>query len=627
MSSYWDRTVRTRISRRRMLAGAGGLTAGVAALSLVGCGSGGSSEDGGTGANEIQDESGMIYVPVNTASNAQTGGTYRHYTTGDITHFDAAISDTSQTIGLSASPHYPKLMEFKPGAYPQDADGSSDPEAAASWELSPDRLTLTLKLRENMLWDRRDPTNGRPIDSEDVLFTWGKFVEFNPGASAIAYHPENAPGSAIESWEAPDANTIVAHLHAPEASIYPLLSSRFFLQPREAESQFDPKLVVRGHGPFLLDEYVASSHFRWSRNPDYYRAPLPHYDTVEVPIVAEQSTRLAQFKTGNIFSDVLLGSQEDIVPTKQDHPETLMLQAARFPERVTYFMTFGWEDGSPFRDVRMRQAVSMAIDREAYADVIDNRDRFAEHGIEVPVRWNTVVGAGWDPYWLDPTSSQFGENAKYLEHRIEDSKALLAAAGYPNGLDVQYNVMSTGQFGPIYNRIADIYSGMLLEAGIRLNYNNMEFVDWVNNVSQGYRSALYRRGERNGFEGIGMQGERGYPTAAVQVYNQFNAAGQGYRGNSPDGENIADGDPYLNDLTIKINQEFDPEAQISMMHDLIRYATGMAYYCGHPSSAKTFELWWPVLSNNGAFTPYPGTNLWSSIRSNWWIDPTKAPLA
>lgn len=624
--NYWDRVAAHRVTRRRAIAGTGALTASAAFLAACGGGDDDNGGTGGTGGNAVKDESGLIHTPVDTSADAKTGGIYKHYTSGDVTHFDAVISDTSQTNGLSASPHYPKLMEFKAGNYPDDADGSSEGEAAATWELSPDKLTLTMKLREGMLWDRREPTNGRPIDADDVLFSWKKYTEFNPGSVAIAYDSETAPGSAIESWSSPDPQTIVAKLHAPEASIYPLLSSRFYLQPREAESQFDPKLMVRGHGPFLQEEYVASSHVTWVKNPDYYRKGLPRYDRVEVPIVSEQSTRLAQFKTGAIYSDVLADFQEDIVATKKEHVETSMMQIPRFPERVIYFMTFGWEEGSPFRDERMRQAVAMTIDREAFADVIDNRDRFAEDGIEVPVRWNSVVAGGWAPYWLDPTSSDFGENAKYLELHVEDAMALMEAAGHGDGMDVTYNVMSTGEFGSIYNRIADIYAGMMQNAGIRAQYNNMEFVDWVNNISQGYRSKPYKAGERHGFDGIGMQGERGYPTAAVQVYNQFNASGQGYRGNSPDGNNIADGDPFLNDLTVRINQEFDKDAQIEMVHELIRYATGKAYYIPQPSSAKTFELWWPVLANNGAFTPYPGTNLWSSVRSNWWIDDTKAPL-
>ena len=623
MANYWQGTLNRRLSRRRAIATSGAL--GAAAAFLAACG--GDDGDGGSGTSGAVDRSGLIHQPQDTTAGAKTGGVLKHFFAQDITHFDAAISDSSQTSGLSASPFYPKLMEFGAGKHPTDADGSSEGEAATSWELSPDKLTLTVKLRQGMVWDRRAPTNGRALDAQDVLFTWGKYAQFNPGAVSIAYNATTAPGSAIESWSSPDSQTVVAKLHAPDASIVELLSSRFHVMPRESETGFDPKTEVRGAGPFVLEEYVPSARFVWAKNPDYYRKGKPYYDKVELPIIQEQAARLAQFRTGNIYTDVLFGSQEDIVPTKKEIPELVMLQTPRFPERVIYFMTVGWEEGSPFRDERMRRALAMTIDREAFSDVIDNRDRFAADGIDVPVRWNSVVGAGWGQYWLDPTDSKFGENAKYLELHVDQSKQLMTAAGQGSGMDVKFNVLSTGQFGPIYGRIADVYAGMMQEAGFRPTYNNMEFNDWVNNISQGYRSAPYKAGQRKGFDGIGMQGERGYPTPAVQVYNQFNAAGQGYRGNSATGQNIADGDPFLNDLTVRINREFDRNRQIDMVHELIRYATGKSYYVPQPSAAKAFELWWPAISNNGVYTPFPGTNLWSAVRPNWWIDSTKAPLA
>jgi ABC-type transport system substrate-binding protein len=377
----------------------------------------------------------------------------------------------------------------------------------------------------------------------------------------------------------------------------------------------------------VLEEYVPSARFVWRKNPDYYVKDRPFVDRVEIPIVSEQATRLAQFKAGNIYSDVLTGSQQDIVPTKRDHPALNMIQADRLTTQGAWMFTFGWEEGSAFRDTRMRQAASMMVDREAYVDVIDNRQAFARDGIDLPFAFNTVITAGWGDYWLDPTNEkEFGPNAKYLHFDLPEAKKLMAAAGYANGLDIDYNFLSTGQFGAVYGRVSEIYAGMLRDGGFRLRMNGMEFNNWVDNISQGYRSKEYKAGIRKGFNGIGMQGERGYPTAAVLAYNHFNAAGQGYRGNSPDGKNIADGDPKLNDLTVKINAEYDVKKQQALMHELIRYVTGMSYEMPQPSATRPFSLWWPVLANNGVWTTYPGTNTWQT-RSQWWIDTTKAPLA
>jgi ABC-type transport system substrate-binding protein len=621
-SSYWQRVTSERIGRRRALKGAATLAAVAGALSLAGCGS-----DAGDGKEPVfSDKSGLLYQPVDTTAQAKPGGTYKHFSNADITHFDPSISDSSQTSGLSAAPFYPLLIKFKLGKYPQDADGGSEGEFAESWELSPDKSQVTFKVRQGMKWDARAPTNGRQVDAQDAVFTWSKYIQFNPGARSVAYDANLSPSSAIESLSAPDSRTIVAKLKNPDSSLFALLSTRFYVMPKESDKDFDPKTTARGHGPFVLEEYVPSSRFVWKKNPDYYLKDRPFIDRVEVPIVTEQATRLAQFRAGNIYSDVLSASQQDIVPTKKSAPELAMLQEGRYSERSTWFFTFGWEEGSPFRDTRMRQAASMLVDREAYVDVIDNRDTFAKDGLEIPYKLNSVIPAGWGDFWLDPANEkEFGPNAKYLQFNPTEAKKLMAAAGFANGVEVDFNFLSTGQFGAVYNRAAEIYAGMLRDGGLRLRMVPLEFNNWVDNISQGYRSKEYKAGVRKGFNGFGMQGERGYPTAAVLAYNQFNPAGQGYRGNSPDGKNVADGDPKLIDLTVKINAEYDVKKQQALVHELIRYATGMSYYVPQPSATKPFSVWWPVLANNGTFTSYPGTNIWQ-VRAHWWIDASKPPI-
>src|SRR5581483_12360865 len=114
------------------------------------------------------------------------------------------------------------------------------------------------------------------------------------------------------------------------------------------------KTEVRANGPWFVDEYVPSNRIVYKRNPDFYIKDRPFYDRMEVPIVSDAAQRLAQFRAGNIHIDVLEASQESIVQTKKDVPQTVMLQASSFPERDIWRGTFGWEPGSPFRDQRMR---------------------------------------------------------------------------------------------------------------------------------------------------------------------------------------------------------------------------------------------------------------------------------
>jgi ABC-type transport system substrate-binding protein len=444
----------------------------------------------------------------------------------------------------------------------------------------------------------------------------------------MAHDATKSPNAPVESLTTPDDKTVVMKLKQPNASILAILSARdiMYLGPREMESGFDPRKVVRGHGPYILDEYVPSARFVYAKNPNYYLKDRPFPDKVEVPIVTEPAARIAQFKAGNIWTDVLQNSQENIVITKKDVPETNLMLDGRFPETSSMMLTFGWEQGSPMRDQRVRQALSMMVDREAYIDVIDNRDQFKKEGLDVAVRRNSVVAGGWGDMWLDPTNQkEFGPNAKYLDLNLDEAKKLLAAAGV-TGMDLDINFAGQGQYGAAYDKAAQLFAGMFLNGGLKAKQVPITPNDrWLNDFSRVYTGAL-GGGKRAGFNGLSMVAERTYPTLAVQLFNQFNKEGQGYRGMVPAGSNVLDGDPKSNDMAIKISQEYDREKQKTLVHDLIRYETEQTFYIPRVSSAKPFTLWWPAVGNANALIGPPGAGFWADLRVAWWVDDSKAPV-
>ena len=598
MADYWSSILRERnISRRAALRATVASGLGAVALSLVGCGS---SSSGSSGPRK--DASGLILTPTDTTAKAKPGGTLKHFLTADVNHFDALISDN---VGVPHGEFYPRLLKFNTAKYPGAADGSSAGEAASSFEVSPDKLQITFKLRPDMKWDLRAPTNGRALDAQDVTFSWGKFVKFNNGAKDLAYDAQNAPTSSIASLTATDPQTVVAKLQTPDASILALLSisTKFFVMPRESDSGFDPKTQVRGHGPWLLDEYTPSVRLTYKKNPDYYVANRPFYDRVELPVVTEQAARIAQFRTGNIFTDIYGGaggSQEDVLSTKKSLPALNLVQVDRF-DRNAYFLAFGWEGDTPWKDARMRQAVSMMLDREAYADAILNRAGFAAEGLTLPVARHTAVGANWEGGpWMDPLDEKtFGPSAKYLQLNLPEAKKLMAAAGHPDGVTFDLWYLGGTQYGSVYSKVCEAYAGMMEDGGLKVNRQPLAYDKWLAGYSAGYRRAQYETGVVKGYQGMIVTGERDYATAAAQVGGEFNSRGPSYRGLTPDGKHPEQGDPKLEDLTNQIKQEFDVQKQNSLLHDLTRYETEQSYYVPQPSSAKAFTLWWPVIQNMG----------------------------
>jgi ABC-type transport system substrate-binding protein len=626
---YWERIHQARVTRRRAIASTAGLGIGAALLAACGGSDTGSGSAGKPEQATNADKSGLVFQPSETKPKA--GGTLKHYVTADILHFDALADPSASTVTNSSEPFYPRLFKFKTFKYPQVADGSTEGEVAQSFELSPDKLTLTMKIRPGMKWDARAPTSGRILDANDIVFSWNKFKAVNSASATIVYNANSAPEAPIESLTATDANTIVMKLHQPNASLLPLLSARdiFYVGPKEMDGGFDAKTTVRGHGPFILDEYVPAARFVWKKNPDYYMKDAgPNIDRVDIPIISDNAQRQAQFRAGNVYTDVLATSADQIVGVKKSLPQTLFLQEASFAPSPSPIMTFGWETGSQFKDQRMRQALSMLIDRETYIDVLDNRENFRKDGLELPTAINTVIPAGWGDYWLDPTKQKdFGPNAVYLSYNVAEAKKLLAAAGFPNGFEFDFNFASGGQYGALYVRQVDVLAGMFAAGGMKPKQSGVATASvWLDQYSRGYRAKEYAAGTKKGFNGISLIPERTYPTAAVHVYNELHKDGQGYRGMVPSGGTVPNGDPQANDLALKITQEFDHARQVALTHDIIRYVTGQSYYIPRISAVKGYSLWWPVIGNLGSFVSYPGSSVWTDQRLSWYIDDTKPPI-
>lgn len=633
---YWSKLTRVRLSRRRALTGTG---AGVfSAAFLAACGgndaptptggtaAGTGSTTGAATGSTAAGSTGLLSTPVDTTAQAQPGGTLRDFQTSDIVTMDALASNDAPAVNQVSVFAYPRLLKFKSASSPQVGDYSVEGETAIDWEVSPDNLTITFKIRPGMKWDAREPTSGREIDAEDVVWSWSKFGALNGSSANHVYNPETNPGAPVESVTNPDNETVVFNLRKPDASQLILLATwdQFYVMPIESDSDFDPRREVRGHGPWVLDEYQPSAYINWRKNPDYYVQDRPFFDRLDRPIIPEYAQRLAQFRTGNIHTTVV--SPADLLQAKADLPDTQILMADFFPTTASPYLGFGYEDDSPFKDVRVRQAVSMSIDREGFGAAMDNLDRFAEGGIDVDYAFNTVVGAGFGDYWLDPTDeATFGPSARYLSYNMEEAHSLLSAAGAEGrAFDLYYN--QDGLFGAPYAATLELYASMLTGLGMQPNLRGQNYQQYNEIHYSHLKRSVY--GRTGGFNGMVLIAERPYATVASLLFGVAHRDGVAFHGATPDGLNASEGDSKLDADIDAIRQETDRERQIALVHDAIRYYTEMTYMVPRPTVAKALGLWWPVIGSNGAFNTVPsGGNIWVEQRLNWWLDTSKPPGA
>jgi peptide/nickel transport system substrate-binding protein len=265
-------------------------------------------------------------------------------------------------------------------------------------------------------------------------------------------------------------------------------------------------------------------------------------------------------------------------------------------------------------DERVRQAVSLAWDRDLYLDVFHNVAAFQKEGLPVEGVWNTalpVTNFGW---WLDPQSSNFGPNAKYYKHDLTEAKKLMAAAGYPNGFETIANHIPGPELGPVPKQ-AEVFSGFMSEIGIKSKVNHVDYLkDYVPN---------YRDGKGQ-YAGWSIASTAGAPPSGGHPIGPLAGAfwskgGNAYRGFSVTGRNDQTGDPQVDSLIEKARIERDVNRAKALVNDVQRYLAKATYMLQTPGSATAFQMAWPCIGN---------FRVWQNGRPHerLWIDDTKPPF-
>lgn len=349
-TGYWRRVANTRLSRRRALVATSGGALGGGFIAA--CGGG---ESGGGKAKE--EVSGLVTKPVDTTKQAKRGGTLKFSVSADIPIFDPHFLSLANAAQVLLN--YNRLTRVKPGIL-ERSDGSISGDAVESWEFSPDKLTVTMKVRPNLGTPPVQPVNGRNLDSSDILFSWERFKK--NGNNRSDFVNEINPDAPVLAMSAPDAKTIQVKLKQPVSTIMSAFSTQasgqFFIFPKEAEDKVDLRRTPIGAGVYYLSDYLPSSRFVYSRNPNYFDKNVAFADSIEVPIISENATGIAQLKAGGLYGYNV--PAEQVIQTKTDVPELNLYQTdlAPLPGVVVFYGFKGSPpDRTPFRDVRLRQAL------------------------------------------------------------------------------------------------------------------------------------------------------------------------------------------------------------------------------------------------------------------------------
>jgi ABC-type transport system substrate-binding protein len=393
-------------------------------------------------------------------SSRKAGGTYRFVGwTEDPPTLDPYLNVSFRTQEFAAF-FYSRLLMSKKGpgiaaqAYIMEGD------LAQSWKTSDDGLTYTFSLRPDAQWQNQPPLNGRPVTAGDVVWSFEHFMKVSPQKSTF---------DMVANVVAPDDRTVqftLKEVYAPfEAAIG---GPVFWILPREVvEQDGDVSKRVVGSGPFIFDHYESSVSFTAHKNPAYYRKGEPNLDQLVGLIIPDTATQLAGLRGGELDGAPI--AQQDLDSVKGSNPEIQLVEW-----EFLYIPFVYWKlDKPPFSDVRVRQAISMGMNRDARVRIISNGRG----------NWNNFVPWALTEWWLDPRGPDMGPNAKYYQYDPAAARQLLADAGYPNGLQV--DLISTPGYGQVWVQGVELMVQDLKSIGVEAALKMQEYSSYVTTTFQG----------------------------------------------------------------------------------------------------------------------------------------------
>jgi peptide/nickel transport system substrate-binding protein len=308
------------------------------------------------------------------------------------------------------------------------------PELATEWSVSPDGLTWTFKLREGVKFH-----SGKDFTSADVVYTFKRMLDEKLGSGARAVL-EFLDADGIK---APDAHTVTFTTKKPVVELPVLITNKFTNIVPDGAKHEDLRLHEDGTGPFMQEAFTPNAPVRiFKKNPNYWDAGKPKADCIRVTVAQEAVAAVSALKAGQV--DLMLNVDPSVISTLKDDPSVTLLETAASNSMTISF----WVDTKPFDDVKVREALKLVVDRQAMIDTV--LLGFGESGADNPV----------------PVGNPNSYVKEAPKQDIEKAKALLAEAGYKDGLKFD---LYTAEGVPGMVRMAQVYAEQAKAAGIEIN--------------------------------------------------------------------------------------------------------------------------------------------------------------
>lgn len=370
---------------------------------------------------------------------------------------DPATFDIDRTTWIED----PFFVLYDYGLVSIDFDGKFVPNMAESWQVSPDGKVITFKLKPGLKFH-----DGTALDAEAVKFRLERMRDDPKGLNREMV-------SSISDIKVLDERTVQITCSQVDVSLWTTFAQSFasFMSPDALKKKGeDYGQAPVGAGPFKFVSHTRGSEIVFARNPDYNWAPpfyknqgAPLVDKLIFRIIPDEATRILELEKGNI--DLLLTvPPQQVAKLKQNKD----IQVVEFPENGIRYFGFNCQKW-PFDDVKVRQAMNLAIDRDEIA-------RVGYDGLATPVY--TAL-----PHHLPGHSKALEEQARAeYGYNPERAKQVLAEAGWKDtngdgivekdGKALEFSLWITND--PVDQRVAQLIQKQVAAVGAKVDIQVME---------------------------------------------------------------------------------------------------------------------------------------------------------
>lgn len=354
-----------------------------------------------------------------------------------------------------------------------DRDNNIVAALADKWEQSEDGLTWTFHLRDGLKW-----SDGSPLTAEDFVYSWRRVVDPMTAApygydlmNIVVGYEEASKGDLDKlGVSAPDAQTFVIKLVNPCVYFDKIAAFATLVpvQKKTIEAAGDgwatkPESYVTD-GPYYMTEFTDGAQIVFSKNPYYWDAANITFDKIVWHLIEDANTSFTAYNQDEI--QLIKDVPTEEIPSLRGNPEFFVE-----PIMGTYYVTFNVQK-KPFDDPRVRQALSLAIDRKHVATTIMQSTYAPAKNFVGPGISDATPGSSFE----DVTRQKYGDKFNIDDYAsdLAKAKALLAEAGYPNGEGFPTFEYLTND--ALYHKaVAEYLQAAWRELGLTMNVNIQEW--------------------------------------------------------------------------------------------------------------------------------------------------------